>query len=66
MVRTPIETLNITISVFLKNGTSFIDKDIPNSLFGQHESFVSFWDEDSIVVYPLDQVQYVQMKFKEK
>ena len=60
MVRMP-KTQNFKINVFLKNGDCFNDKDIPNQPFGEDGRVVSFWDEDRLIVFPMDEIFCVEL-----
>ena len=56
MIREPQSGRNVLISVYLKNGDVFENKDVPTQPAGEHEKVISFWDGDSIVVYPISEV----------
>lgn len=65
MVRDPLSE-NIKINVYLKNGDSFIGKDITSNPVGSKERVVSFWlDNDTIRVYPVDEVRYFEYVFED-
>ena len=50
----------IVISVKLKNGDHFINRDIPVDPFGL-EGWISFWTEEGTVrSYPLESVEYYE------
>ena len=57
MVRNTEEYDSTTISVFLKNGEVFQRKDVTPSPLGDNDNFVCFWDNNSIVTYPMEQVE---------
>lgn len=66
MVRRHPSGENITISLYLKNGDAFVDKDITNSPFGNAERQVSFWlNETTIRSYPMSEVSYIELKFNQ-
>jgi len=56
MVRVPENSDSITVSVYLKNGDFFERKDCTMAPTGEHETLISFWEGDDIVVFPLEQV----------
>ena len=60
MIRDP-ETDVFTINVKLKTGEFFTDKDIPNNPNGDQERMISFWHEDKLRVYPLENVEYYEL-----
>lgn len=61
MIKQIQELDKITINVKLKSGELFTNKDIPNMLFGSNETYVAFWHNDRIRIYPLEEVEYVEM-----
>jgi len=52
---------NFTITVKLKNGELFENKDITASPMGDHERWVSFWNDDKIRAYPAVDVEYYEL-----
>lgn len=64
MVRV-FESENYKISVFLKDGQTFLNKDIPTKPFGDTERIVAFWNEDKILMIPMDQVDFIEF-FEDK
>jgi hypothetical protein len=46
-----------SVSVYLKNGERWEYKDIPIQPTGEYEKVISFFDDDNLIVYPLDQVE---------
>lgn len=60
MIRMP-ETDEFTINVKLKTGTEFLKRDVTNQPFGDHGNVVSFWHGDAIRMYPLVDVEYVEV-----
>lgn len=55
-----------TITIKLKEGTVFERKPITPEPFGEHETMVSFWlDETTIRAYPLADVEYVDVHVPE-
>ena len=56
-----LDTDNIVITVKLKNGELFENRDVPTSPFGDHEAVVSFWNECKLMVYPISDVEYVEI-----
>jgi len=66
MLRIPENFDKTTISVFLKNGESYINMDITSHPFGDNENIVCFWiNATTIVTFPIEQVARVEMKFPE-
>lgn len=64
MVRNFEKPDNITINVWLKDGSIYLNKDIPSAVHGKYERAVSFWmDENTLRVCPLDQVDYFEFNF---
>lgn len=64
MVRSPEHTVNVVISVFLKNGEKWVNMDIPEQPLGDHERTVTFWkDENTLVAYPMDEVKKYEIVF---
>ncbi len=61
MIKT-MTTNNLTISVTLKNGSKYENKDIPEAPFGQHDRVVSFWHEDAILVFPMSEVSSIEIR----
>jgi hypothetical protein len=59
-----LESEDIRINVYLRDGSKFIDKKISNQPTGEHERVVSFWNGDILTVYPLDLVQRYEFTFK--
>ncbi|MGY8752291.1 MAG: hypothetical protein ACKVIO_00185 [Phycisphaerales bacterium] len=61
------QTNERNITVTLKDGTVFADRDITNSPFGSDSmAVVSFWDNDSLVMIPMTEIARVEMKFEEE
>ena len=63
MIRTVENEENLQLNIFLKNGDSFMKKDIPDNPFGQNEKVVSFWNEGKLMMYPMDQVEHIELLF---
>lgn len=63
MVRIAKDYTNIVINVFLKDGTIFLGKDVTSKPFGDHDRFVSFWEGNVIMVYPLTEVERFELVF---
>lgn len=51
---------NATISIYLKDGRKFENKNIPSTV---DTSVVACWDEDKIRVFPLDAVKEYTLYF---
>ncbi len=60
MIREP-ETEQFKISVYFKSGKACLDKDTTSKPFGDHMNVVTFWDDDSIHIYPMDQIDHVEL-----
>lgn len=60
MLRMP-KTDEFKLNVFLKDGSSFLGKDLPQRPFGEREVVVAFWHEDKIRMYPMTAVEYVEL-----
>jgi hypothetical protein len=56
-----LDCTDIQLTVKLKNGELFENKDVPPSPFGEHEKVVSFWHEDVLRSYPMSSVEYVEI-----
>lgn len=63
MIRNPENHENLTLNVFLKNGEEFLGKDATNQPLGDNERVVSFWNDGKLVVYPMEQVDHIEMIF---
>lgn len=56
-----ITSNELKINVFLKNGKKYLNKDIPDRPFGEHEKIVCFWHENIIRGYPINDVEYFEL-----
>lgn len=65
MIRMPDMKRNVSITVKLKNGEIYKNKDITNQPFGEHNIVVSFWHDDKLRAYPIDDVEYYELFFEE-
>lgn len=63
MVRNAKDLTKVVINVFLKDGTSFLGKDISSKPFGDHDRVVSFWEGNVFMVYPLTEVERFELVF---
>ena len=63
MIKEPASYASMTISVFLKDGRSYERRDTTPSPLGQSERIVCFWDGDSVVSFPLENVDRFVMHF---
>lgn len=63
MVKEPDSSSDVKINVFLKDGRSFLDRDIPARVFGEFERVVSFWEADKVVVFPMRDVERIELCF---
>ena len=51
------EAESLVMDVYLKNGASFLNKDIPKKPFGESGELVCFWNtQREISCYPLSEV----------
>lgn len=60
MIKIP-ETQDFSINVRLKSGELFENKNITNSPMGEHERWISFWEDGKIRVYPCQDVEYYEL-----
>jgi hypothetical protein len=60
MIKMP-ESDQFVINVKLKNGELFRQKDITNAPMGEHERWVSFWNDGKIRAYPAEDVKYYEL-----
>ena len=56
----------MVVTVKLYDGTTFFGKDFPNIPFGDHDKIFSFWDEDTLIVIPVENVKWVKFYKKEE
>lgn len=56
------ETMKIT--VVLKDGTAFENCDIPPTTVSESERLLSFWYNDCLLFYPMEQVDHFIYTFK--
>lgn len=64
MMRDPLNWENMVVTVKLKTGHIFRDKDITSGFSGNTERVISFWHNDSVRVYPLQDIEYYELKEK--
>lgn len=60
MIRQP-KTDSLKINVILETGEMFIAKDIPPKPFGENERMVSFWQDDRIMIIPMERVHKIEL-----
>lgn len=60
MIKSP-QTNQFKINVLLKNGEYYENKDITERPFGGRELVVSFWHENKIRLYSLQDVEYCEL-----
>ncbi len=66
MIRRPQTQDNASMNVLLKDGTKYIDMDIPDKPFGENMEVVSFWkDAKTVVVIPMEAVAEAELVFKD-
>jgi len=63
MIKTPESMDNLKLNIFLTNGKVFRDKDTTTQPLGDNETSVSFWHNDKLLIYPLEQVEHIEMIF---
>ncbi len=63
MIKEPNFLENPKISVFLRDGRSFLNKDITSKPFGDYEQMIAFWDGDKVVGIPLALVDHYEFSF---
>lgn len=51
-----------TISVFLKAGTQFCNKDIPAQYISEDGKFVLFYEESKLVIIPIKLVERIELE----
>jgi len=58
------ESKNITISVKLKNGILFENKNIPTSPIGENDKLVCFYTYKRTILrcYPMSEIEYFEFK----
>ena len=56
----------MVVTVKLIDGTTFFGKDFPSELFGDQNRIVMFWDEDTLIVIPMENVKWVKFYKKEE
>lgn len=60
MIKVLQDHTGVAISVKLKNGDHFINRDIPNNPCGE-EGWIAFWTEEGTLrSYPLKEVEYYE------
>lgn len=60
MIVDPDKFNSMTISIYLKDGRKFENKDVPSNI---NDLRVACWDEDKIRVFPLDEVREYTLRF---
>ncbi len=63
MIRKEADYNNMTITVYLLNGEVFKNCDVPAQFFGEHERMVSFYYKNTIYIYPMNQVEHIEISF---
>lgn len=61
MIKDPSDLKRMTITVKLRNGQLFANKDTTARPFGESERVVAFWQDGVIRTYPMDLVEYVEL-----
>ena len=64
MIRKEDEYTNTTISVYLLDGKVFENCDVPAQPFGEYERVVYFYYNDKIHIYPMSQIEHIEMSFR--
>lgn len=60
MIKDP-KTEDFSINVKLKTGEFFENKDVTNAPMGEHERWISFWENGRIRAYPYQDVEYYEL-----
>lgn len=60
MILDPENLSSMTVSIYLKDGRKFENRNIPTNA---NDSLVACWDEDKIRVFPLDAVREYALHF---
>jgi hypothetical protein len=64
MIRKPESAESLTISVKLKDGREFENRDITDNPFGDNERVVSFWEnDDTVLIFPMSEVAEYRLHF---
>ena len=66
MIKNPENTEQMTISVYLKNGEEFLDKDITSTPISDKELVVGFWIDGKVRLYPMSEVRMIEYGFGNK
>jgi hypothetical protein len=62
----PEDMENLVMDVFLEDGQVYKGADVTPDPFGQFESLLSFWVDDSIVIKPMSKVSGAVLRVGEK
>lgn len=65
MIIIPENFENIKLNIFLKNGEVFKNKDTTNQPLGENEKVVGFWHNKKLKIYPMEQIDHIEMIFDE-
>ncbi len=57
MIRELKNQEKLVVDIFLKDGRSFLGKDIPPRPTGEFERYVSCFDGEAVAVFPMEQVK---------
>lgn len=57
---------HLTLSVYLKNGKTYHNRDTSSTPFGGNELVVVFWDKGNLIVVPMSEVKQIKMNFTPK
>ena len=65
MIKDPANTDTLTLTVKLRNGETFTGVDTPSRPFGDNDKLVAFWLDGKVRIYPMDLVEYIEMRTAE-
>lgn len=60
--RNPDPNADFVMDVYLKNGQTFIGKDIPVRPMGETENVISFWNDDELYIISMNEVEKVILR----
>lgn len=55
------EDADLVMDVILKDGPNYFACDIPTRPFGDNSQVVSIWQDDIILIFPMDKVKSVRL-----
>ena len=60
MIKEP-ETNVGKVVITMKDGFTYVGKDVPNNPFGEHDKLFSFWYGNKIRIIPIENISYIDM-----